>query len=607
MDSKEKVRILRATTLEYYHTVPSELELVTISPEQDAIFQYLSVVKPDYFQYFVADVLVMVEKHRLIDVTGGPGDEKQDILTETPAGQRQLTQCKHTVNFLEKSSGDDLDQLFAAAFRKDCKSALYVTNGELTPQAKRYVTDCEYLRGSSADPSTVPNVEYWNALRMWDRIANNAEILNKWFSGAAQVHGLRSIVLNLVAVRMPERVVLEYDPSAIVAAFQALKTPFSLEIDEWFHSLRDLPGAAGKLPIDSPIPAVRVRLTADSGSGHFDVEAAIRQLASAALRSLGQATGWFEQLASAPTAVFFIHDLHKPLVSNVGEARTFVRVEEQISDEFEWSFDPGPGFSQNDEDDLSWKHDATGAEWSAAVEQPIHAHEAYAIALRQQQITRAVAEYEFRRFTWSRRTLDLLQSVAGPQAMIMQEGRDHLFLALRMPDEKPTATRLEAFCERNSVPFQLLDAKERQRVVDQIEELPPAGSKIISQRRELEYPINLEARYFILRVETTLQGKKPSLERLLIFKMNYEVRWGYDAMAGEQSATIGSEELRGRLCDLLTVRGSHMLDIGITEDENFMIFLRRRITASSKASMIASEAISELAKIEAELAALPES
>jgi hypothetical protein len=50
-----------------------------------------------------------------------------------------------------------------------------------------------------------------------------------------------------------------------------------------------------------------------------------------------------------------------------------------------------------------------------------------------------------------------------------------------------------------------------------------------------------------------------------------------------------------------------MLDIGITEDENFMIFLRRRITASSKASMIASEAISELAKIEAELAALPES
>lgn len=61
MDSKEKVRILRATTLEHYHNVPSDLDLVTISPEQNAIFQYLAAVKPDDFQYFVADVLVMLK------------------------------------------------------------------------------------------------------------------------------------------------------------------------------------------------------------------------------------------------------------------------------------------------------------------------------------------------------------------------------------------------------------------------------------------------------------------------------------------------------------------------------------------------------------------
>ena len=160
MASQGRVRILRATALEYYHSIPSELDLVTISPEQNAIFQYLSAVHPDAFQYFVADVLVLVERHHLIDVTGGPGDEKQDILTQTPDGLRQLTQCKHTVNFMEKSSGDDLDQLFAAAFRKDCQSALYVTNGELTPQAKRYVTDHEYLRGSSKDLSNAPTVEF---------------------------------------------------------------------------------------------------------------------------------------------------------------------------------------------------------------------------------------------------------------------------------------------------------------------------------------------------------------------------------------------------------------------------------------------------------------
>jgi hypothetical protein len=140
---------LRATSVEYYHNVPSDLEALAITPEQTAIFQYLSAVDPDRFQEFVSDVLVLAEGHTLVDVTGGPGDEKQDILTVAPSGHRQLTQCKHTINYAAKSSGDELDQMFGAAFRKNCKVALYVTNGDLTPQAKRYITDREYLRGSS--------------------------------------------------------------------------------------------------------------------------------------------------------------------------------------------------------------------------------------------------------------------------------------------------------------------------------------------------------------------------------------------------------------------------------------------------------------------------
>jgi hypothetical protein len=139
MSNEDTVRIMRAIFVEYYHAIPSELELLTVTPEQNAIFQYLSAVDPDRFQEFVADVLVLTEGHRLVDITGGPGDEKQDILTEAPGGYRQLTQCKHTVNYAAKSSGDELDLMFGAAFRKDCKVALYVTNGDLTPQAKRYI------------------------------------------------------------------------------------------------------------------------------------------------------------------------------------------------------------------------------------------------------------------------------------------------------------------------------------------------------------------------------------------------------------------------------------------------------------------------------------
>ena len=81
MSNEDTVRIMRAIFVEYYHAIPSELELLTVTPEQNAIFQYLSAVDPDRFQGFVADVLVLTEGHRLVDITGGPGDEKQDILT----------------------------------------------------------------------------------------------------------------------------------------------------------------------------------------------------------------------------------------------------------------------------------------------------------------------------------------------------------------------------------------------------------------------------------------------------------------------------------------------------------------------------------------------
>lgn len=132
-----------------------------------------------------------------------------------------MTQCKHTVNYAAKSSCDELDLMFGAAFRKDCKVALYVTNGDLTPQAKRYINDREYLRGSSANPATVPTMEYWTGRQIWGRIANNSQILNKWFSGAAQVHGLRSVSVHLISTEMPDRAVRECDPESVKSAFKA--------------------------------------------------------------------------------------------------------------------------------------------------------------------------------------------------------------------------------------------------------------------------------------------------------------------------------------------------------------------------------------------------
>jgi Restriction endonuclease len=399
----------------------------------------------------------------------GTGDEKQDILTESPGGQRQLTQCKHTVNYTAKSSGDELDLLFGAAFRKDCKVALYVTNGDLTPQAKRYVNDREYLRGSSADPSVVPTMEYWNGRRIWERIASNNPLLNKWFSGAAQAHALRNASARLINSAMPDRSVLKSDPKAVVAAFRALNTPFGLTADSWFGSARAVPGAAGTLPLDSPVPALKVQIAA-TAEGPFDLESALKSASAAVLSSLGAAAGWLHQYVSESTSVFFVHDLRKPIVCEVAAARSYVKVGDEIAEEFAWSFDPGMGFVRSDDGDLSWTHEVTGAEWNVSVEQPVGPQEAYSIALRQQQLTRSASEFRFWRLNFTQRNLELLQALPTVRGMILLQGKEYLLFAV--PNGERAGDQLESYCTRNEIPFEVLTEEGRREVLSSIEELP---------------------------------------------------------------------------------------------------------------------------------------
>lgn len=147
----DRLEIIQGATPYHYHVLPSDMSRATVSPQREAIFQYLSRLGSDHFVDFVIDLLVEANGHTLVERTEGPGDEKQDILTLDQVGERHLTQCKHTINYKDNTSGDELDLLFGACHRKNCRRALYVTNTDLTPQAKRYVTDKEYARLTASD------------------------------------------------------------------------------------------------------------------------------------------------------------------------------------------------------------------------------------------------------------------------------------------------------------------------------------------------------------------------------------------------------------------------------------------------------------------------
>jgi len=194
--------LISGMSQQYFHTIPSDTDLITTTPTREGIFKYLSQIGFDKFPEFILDILTKIEGHKALDVTDGQGDEKQDIITINPQGERCLTQCKHTVDYKSHYNGDDLDLMVAACMRKNCKESIFATNSDLTPQGKKYVTDEEYNRGF-INPKDCPSINYWNGYKIWEKIKTNQDIINKWFSGLGQVHGLRSFKFDLTIYELP--------------------------------------------------------------------------------------------------------------------------------------------------------------------------------------------------------------------------------------------------------------------------------------------------------------------------------------------------------------------------------------------------------------------
>ena len=194
--------LISGMSQQYFHTIPSDTDLITTTPTREGIFKYLSQIGFDKFPEFILDILTKIDGHKALDVTDGQGDEKQDIITLNPDGKRCLTQCKHTVDYKSHYTGDDLDLMVVACMRKNCKETIFATNSDLTPQGKRYVTDEEYNRGFT-NPKDCPSIDYWNGYKIWEKIKTNQDIINKWFSGLGQVHGLRSFKFDLTIQELP--------------------------------------------------------------------------------------------------------------------------------------------------------------------------------------------------------------------------------------------------------------------------------------------------------------------------------------------------------------------------------------------------------------------
>jgi len=624
--TKKAITILQGASVHHYHSVPGELDLITVSPERRAILTYLAQIGSARFPEFVLDLLIHVEGHSAIDITDGPGDEKQDILTHSPDGKRHLTQCKHTEKPAKNYSGDELDLLFAACCRKNCTSALFVTNSDLTPQGKRYITDGEYARGWQGDPSSLPSMDYWNGNRLWERVARSDVILNKWFGGMCQAHALRHFSFDLVVHRLPDGDTSQVSIDDLVNALDAEncgnamgKPAYSVRIDdglrftvcEWFHTDLDLgvpfvgPETSHGL-VNIPLPAFRIEATVSDDVEKYDItecrDKIVSYVGNRALPVL-PTDNWWHIIAAQPKAFVFLHDIARAVVIPAAPGQAYVRIgDANVTAESGWALLPAdPEFArpQAAGDDLQWQHTPTGTKILLILDQRPHPLAAYQQHIHQCQLRDRLTHCEIRVVADADRdTLDKIRHIVDPRWILMTSNRGELFWAFS-PDEADGNDPVEETLRRWGLDPKRISENGRSRLVKLIDVYPPNPTwRATMSQSEIVTPVWLNRR--ILWLSKKVKCEQPAELKqwlaLLKFKWEYEHEYGHDFMAASETKSIGSEEIRGLLCDFFTVRGHRMLDIAFG-DESMTLNLRVKLTSTAATADAVKPYVAEVDKL----------
>jgi len=629
---KQNITILQAFTEQYYHTVPGELKKITLTPEREAIFKHIAQIGYTKFPEFILDILTHVDGHKSIDITDGPGDEKQDILTVTPSGERQLTQCKHTINYKNKHTGDELDLLFGACYRKNCKKGILVTNSDLTPQAKRYITDKEYARGWQGDHASLPEIDYWNSNRIWERIATNDAILNKWFSGMGQTHGLRQFSFHLIVQNLPSGDVQRIKCEEIFESLKnkvpitqidksnsyeiILNEELSFNISDSFHS--DLDTGLNYIPVGKeqglvniPLWAIAIQVKVVNTVGQYNPstyrDMVVKFLGDNVLPILTK-NDWSHLIATTPKAFIFLQDIVAPKIVPVSEAESYLRVEDfPVTLEREWVFlkenDGYNRLSDGENTDLEWLHVDSEIKVALLLEQRIHPIRAYEYRMCQNQLIKKISSYNFRAVSnANQEVVDRIRRTVDPKWIVLLSSDKDLFWAFPPTEKHDKILTCDKLLQRQGIAVKIVADEDREALLEMIDiDTPHSSCGLSSDENDLTIPIRLNKRIYWLSKKVKTDNSPQSTEtwiELLTFKASYENQHGFDFMQGKKKSTIASEEIQGLLFELTSIRGRRMLDIAISNEIVFVNLRIREMTMKSSASLISAyiEEMSDIIK-----------
>ncbi len=591
--SKMSYNLISGMSQQYFHTIPSDTDLITTTPTREGIFKYLSQIGYDKFPEFVLDILTKIDGHKALDVTDGQGDEKQDIITLNQKGERCLTQCKHTVNYKSHYNGDDLDLMVAACMRKNCKEAIFITNSDLTPQGKKYVTDEEYNRGFN-NPEDCPSIDYWNGYKIWEKIKTSQDIINKWFSGLGQVHGLRSFKFDLTIQELPLNKQNYNESDAFDNLLSVLSElnwieeiskglhykanineELQVNIKRWFQFAGGL-DLNFVLPeddlgfFDRPLFALTIEVVLNDSKEKYTPQliqkTIIQKLTNDVLKKIDKKK-WWHLTASQIKSFIYLHDISEPREIDLTSAKTFIKTEfDSVIEELDYCM-----LSQNDfdidkqEDDDIGLHKETGIQVIQMFEQKINPVEQYNHQLIQYHNLKNVVDYNFYAIKNIESSLIMrVRRLLHHEWVAIQQNEDVLIWAIP-PTEKANIIQ---DCHNKIRTLNLTILQVRQKDAKDIlekcqKDLVPSSWMFTSNISHLSFPIMLDRRIFWLSKELEVSSKHDlnKLIELLEYKYSFEHQHGFDSLMGNDNQQINTKEIKDILFDVFTFRGSRMLDI----------------------------------------------
>jgi len=620
--------IISGVSHQFYHVIPDELDLITTTPTREGIYKYLSQIGFDKFPEFILDVLVKIDGHTPVDVTDGQGDEKQDILTINPNGDRCLTQCKHTIYYNKHYNGDDLDLLVAACFRKACKQAIFVTNSDLTPQGKKYVNDGEYTRGFS-NSNDFPSIDYWNGYKIWEKIKNNKDIINKWFSGLGQVHGLRNFKFDLTIQKLPFVKDLQGDKDSFDAVLKLLneKTWFTeviegleykaeisnnydVKITKWFQF-------SGKLDINYSLPnndisflneplyALTVEVNMNSNLEKYSPDEIRSEIVNKISNDVLQNNiykDWWHLTSSQIRTIIYLHDISEPREIHLSHSTTYVKTDNnQIEKELIYCSLPKDEFSLQVKDEESiWIHTKTGVQIMQMFEQQMNPVDQYHHQLTQYGQLDQIRSHNFYAIDNIDSSLLMrVRRILKYEWVAFQYNESALIWSVPQEYNLDEVNNIHKKLSLLNLKVLQVDPKDIDFILQNIQkEITPSIWMYTSDLKTITYPTLLNKRVFCLSKE--LSSKSPiDIEKaleLLKYKYTIEQQFGYDNMEGKTSREFNSSELRELLFDFFTFRGSRMLDIGIY-NEPISVFVRFKEENLQSSKILANIYISEFLEI----------